>query len=121
MKSLLFATATALALPFAALAEPAYFIAQIQVDNWDRFFAEYGAQVLPMLMEHDATILVGGPGAVPLEGEWAGNHTVVIEFTSRDALEAWYNSPEYEAARAMRHSLTSLNNIVIADAFVIQQ
>lgn len=119
MKSLLLSTALLLASPFAAMAEPAYFIAQIQVDDWDRFMSEYGAKALPTLMKSGGKILVGGPGATPLEGEWQGNHSVVIEFESREAIEAWYNSPEYAQARPFREAVTSMNNIVIADGFVM--
>ncbi|GAA6179256.1 MULTISPECIES: DUF1330 domain-containing protein [unclassified Shimia] len=119
MKSLLLSAALALTLPTIAAADPAYFIAQIQVDDWDQFFEEYGAKTLPTLVEHNAKILVGGPGATTLEGEWVGNHTVVLEFESREALEGWYNSAEYQAARPLRFETTSLNNIIAADAFVM--
>lgn len=119
MKSLILGTISALTLPLMAMAEPAYFIAQIQVDDWDAFMSEYGPRAMGTLMEHNIKVLVGGPGATTLEGEWAGNHTVVIEFESREAIEDWYNSPEYAAARPFRFDTTSLNNIVIADGFVM--
>ncbi|TQV66284.1 DUF1330 domain-containing protein [Aliiroseovarius halocynthiae] len=103
------------------MADPAYFIAQIQVDDWDRFIGEYGSVALPTLMEHNAKILVGGPGATVLEGQWAGNHTVVLEFENREALDTWYASPEYQAARPFRDATTSLNNIVATEAFVMPE
>jgi uncharacterized protein (DUF1330 family) len=34
-----------------------------------------------------------------------------------DAAKAWYDSPEYTAARPLRHANTGLNNIVFAEAF----
>jgi uncharacterized protein (DUF1330 family) len=117
MKNLLLSTITAAVLPVIAMADPAYFIAQIQVDDWDKFMTEYGAAAGPSLMEYEAKILVGGPGATVIEGDWAGNHTVVIEFKDMDTATAWYNSPNYESARPLRHANTSLNNIVFANAF----
>ena len=117
MKCLLLSTIAALALPVMALADPAYMIAQIQVDDWDKFMSEYGAAAFPTLMEHGAKVLVGGPGAVVIEGEWAGNHTVVLEFESMEKAHAWYNSTSYTQARPLRFENTSLNNIVFAEAF----
>ena len=121
MKAFILGAVTALALPLAAMANPVYFVAQIQVDDWDKFIGEYGMSTLPTLMQADAKILVGGPGAEIVEGDWSGNHTVVLEFASREAFEGWYNSPEYEALRPVRYQHTSMNNIVVADAFVMPE
>lgn len=121
MKSLLLSTVGAIVLPIMAMADPAYFIAQIQVDDWDKFLTEYGTLAGPTLMEHGAKILVGGPGATVIEGEWAGNHTVVIEFESMESAESWYNSPEYTEARPFRHAQTSVNNIVFAEGFTAME
>lgn len=118
MKSLIFAAMTVLATPAIALADPAYFIAQIQVDNWESFMSEYGAQALPSLMEHGAKILGGGPDAKVLEGEWPGNHTVLIEFESMEKAEAWYTSANYVEALPLRYKHTSINNVVFVPAFV---
>lgn len=114
MKRLLLGIFTALAIPAAALADPAYFIAQIQVDDWDKFVNDYGNAAIPTLIEHEAKVLVAGPQIEPLEGEWAGNHLVVIEFKDMDAAKAWYNSEDYQAAREIRLKHTSLNNLVFA-------
>jgi uncharacterized protein (DUF1330 family) len=37
-----------------------------------------------------------------LEGNFDRDRLVVIEFADRAAAEAWYNSPEYQAARKLR-------------------
>ncbi|MER7763939.1 DUF1330 domain-containing protein [Streptomyces sp. NPDC097619] len=47
-------------------------------------------------------------GVLPeaLEGDWAGDHRmVVIEFDSLERAKSWYGSPEYAAARATRSDL----------------
>lgn len=117
MKKTLLSTIAAVMLPLTAMADPAYFIAQIEVSDWDKFMTEYGALAGPTLMDYNAKVLVGGPGATVIEGEWAGNHTVVIEFESMEAAKAWYESPEYTEARPLRIANTNLNNIVFAEAF----
>ena len=117
MKKILLSTIAAVMLPLTAMADPAYFIAQIEVNDWDKFMTEYGALAGPTLMNYNAKVLVAGPGANVIEGEWAGNHTVIIEFEDMDAAKAWYDSPEYAAARPLRIANTDLNNIVFAEAF----
>lgn len=118
MKSLIFAAMAVLATPVIAMADPAYLIAQIHVDDWESFMDEYGTAVAPTLMEHGARVMIAGPGAEVLEGEWPGNHTVVVEFESMEKAKAWYTSAEYAEALPLRHKNTSLNNLVFAPAFV---
>jgi uncharacterized protein (DUF1330 family) len=102
-----------------ATAEPVYMIAQIQIEDQEKYFNEYGAAVFPIVMGTGAKVLVASPLVNTLEGEWAGNWTVVIEFPSEEAaMGDWYNSDAYEAVRELRFATTSVNNLVIAPGFV---
>ena len=122
MKSLLLATVSALAIPMMAMADPVYMIAQIQIEDHETYFNEYGAGVFPILMEAGAKVLVASPTVDTLEGEWAGNWTVVIEFANEQAaLDQWYNSDAYVEVRKTRLAATSFGNMVIAPAFVPPQ
>lgn len=119
MKSLLLAAVSALALPMMATADPVYMIAQIQIEDQETYFNEYGAGVFPILMETGAKVLVASPTANTLEGEWAGNWTVVIEFSNEEAaLNQCYNSDAYVEVRKIR---LAAGNMVIAPAFVPPQ
>ncbi len=122
MKSLLLAAVSAFAIPMMATAGPVYMIAQIQIEDQETYFNEYGAGVFPILMEAGAKVLVASPATNTLEGEWAGNWTVVIEFPNEQAaLDQWYNSVAYVEARKIRLAATSYGNMVIAPAFVPPQ
>lgn len=46
-------------------------------------------------------LLMGGP-ATAVEGEAPEGLTVILEFPSRAAAEAWYASPEYQAIVGIR-------------------
>lgn len=123
MKKLLKQAAIALsmfALSAAAVhADPVYMVAQIQIEDQQRYFDEYGTAVFPIVMETGAKVLVATPTVELLEGEWDGNWTVVIEFPSEEAaLEDWYNTDAYADVRELRFATTSVNNLVIAPAFV---
>ena len=42
-----------------------------------------------------------------VEGEAAGNRTVIMEFESEDDFRRWYDSPEYQAVVGKRHAATT--------------
>lgn len=122
MKTLLLAAVSALAIPMMATADPVYMIAQIQIEDQETYFNEYGAGVFPILAGSGANVLVASPTVNTLEGEWSGNWTVVIEFPNEEAaLDQWYNSDAYVEVREIRLAATSLGNMVIAPAFVPPQ
>ena len=113
------ATAALLAGLGVAQAEPVYLIAQIQIDDQRSYFDDYGTATVPLVLGTGAKVLVATPSVTTLEGEWKGNWTVVIEFPSEQAaLADWYNSDAYEDVRELRFASTSLNNLVVAPAFV---
>jgi uncharacterized protein (DUF1330 family) len=122
MKPLLLAAVSALALPMMAMADPVYMIAQIQIEDQETYFNKYGAGVFPILMDTGAKVLVASPTVNSLEGEWAGNWTVVIEFPNEEAaLDQWYNSDAYVEVRQIRLAATSFGNMIVAPAFVPPQ
>lgn len=119
LKTIAIAVAATAATTIAAFAEPVYMMAQIQIEDQEKYFNEYGAAVIPIVMGTGAKVLVATPTVNTLEGEWAGNWTVVIEFPSEEAaLDGWYNSEAYVDVRELRIATTSINNIVIAPGFV---
>lgn len=102
-----------------ALAEPVYMIAQIQVDDKDKFFNQYGPAAGASLMENGAKILVATPTHKKLEGEWTGNWTVIVEFASQEMADGWYNSSDYQTnAIPLRRASTAFGNMIIVPAFV---
>ncbi len=103
----------------SVMADPVYMIAQIKVENQEKYFTEYGGAALPLLLEQDAKILAGGPAAKILEGEWEGNLTVVIEFPSQEKADAWYYNPKYQKAIKLRHAYASVSNLIFVPAFAM--
>lgn len=78
---------------------PAYMIAQY------RNSAEYDAYrsaVVALNRLHGARILTKAGTARALEGNWAFDSMVVVEFESQAAAEAFYSSQAYEHIKALR-------------------
>jgi uncharacterized protein (DUF1330 family) len=102
-----------------AMDTPVYMIAQIQIEDQDKFFNEYGPAAAPSVFGSGGKVLVATPTVNSLEGDWVGNWTVVIEFPSEEAaLSDWYASESYASAIDIRMAATSAGNMVIAPGFV---
>jgi uncharacterized protein (DUF1330 family) len=48
-----------------------------------------------------------------LEGQWNFTRTVLLEFPSEEAANAWYRSPEYESLAQHRHAASAANIVMI--------
>jgi uncharacterized protein (DUF1330 family) len=77
-------------------------------------FAAYGQAVPPLVARHGGRYLVLGGPTLVLEGESADVKTVVSEWPSQDAALAFWNSPEYRAARELRAG-TGEFSVVLVD------
>jgi uncharacterized protein (DUF1330 family) len=71
-------------------------------------FEEYRTKVGPMIAKHGGRYLTkGGSHKMPEGGHWKPERVVIIEFPDIDALNAWYNSPDYQPLIALRKECTS--------------
>lgn len=57
--------------------------------------------------------LVRGGAYEVLEGAWRPERLVIVEFPSREAARAFYDSPEYQAARAARAGVADFAMLLI--------
>jgi uncharacterized protein (DUF1330 family) len=73
-----------------------YWIARVDVEN-EAEYAAYRALNAVAFAKFGATFLVRGGPAHVVRGE-GRKHNVVLEFSSLEAAEACYASPEYQAA-----------------------
>ena len=49
---------------------------------------------------------------VVLEGDWSPSRLVILEFESLEKAKAWYDSPEYRAAREVRKGTGQFRMVV---------
>ena len=74
---------------------PAYIVVNATITD-QALLDEYVAAAGATLGGHQLKVHVANNEATILEGD-AGERIVVLEFPSRDAAMAWYQSPEYQA------------------------
>ncbi|MDN2565954.1 DUF1330 domain-containing protein [Aquibium sp. A9E412] len=88
-----------------------YWIAHVEVRDAERY-KDYVATAKPAFERYGARFLARGGAAEPMEGKaWARN--VVIEFPSLQAARDCYNSPEYQAAKAIRVTVADADMILV--------
>lgn len=64
--------------------------------------AAYGKAALPTIIEAGGKVLVFEENPENIEGEIGNKRTVVLEWPTREAAMAWYNSPAYQAVLGRR-------------------
>ena len=91
----------------------AYLIAVETVKDED-MFAEYRRQVVSTLQPFEGQFIARGGKLTVLEGQWQHERTVIIEFPTREAAEAWYKSADYQKIVDLRLRSTT-GSLVILD------
>ena len=77
-----------------------YVMAGLNVSQPDGF-QRYAELALPSLAKYGAKVLAVGP-VTSLEGINPWQRYVLIEFADQATVDAWYRSPEYQAAIPLR-------------------
>lgn len=91
-----------------------YIIARVTVDDNDAYM-RYAQGALIAMKKYGARILARGGKFEPLDGD-ARPRNVILEFESYDQAKAYFNSPEYQAARAHRLG-KSIGEFVLVEGF----
>ncbi|MGB9183789.1 MAG: DUF1330 domain-containing protein [Solirubrobacteraceae bacterium] len=63
---------------------------------------EYSRQAVPQIQHFGGEVLAARGAVEVLEGDWRPQSVTVLRFDNMDALEAWYESPDYAPLKQMR-------------------
>jgi uncharacterized protein (DUF1330 family) len=74
----------------------------------------YGQQALPTVLQAGGQIIVADDAPELIEGSWHGKRTVVLEFDSVEAARNWYQTPDYQRVRGLRHAAADSNAVIVA-------
>lgn len=80
---------------------PAYVISRIRVTDEARF-AKYREASIPVATKFGAEYLARSNKVEALDGTYDGRRLVIIKFPDAKTARAFWNSPEYRAAREFR-------------------
>ena len=91
----------------------AYIVVQVDVKDPARY-ERYKSMVPPTLAKFGGRFIVRGGKTETLEGDWAPRRFVIVEFPSVEQAKAWWASPEYAEAKALRQA-TSVTQMIVAE------
>ena len=89
-----------------------YLIADVALRDPESY-REYVENVPPLIEKHGGRYRVRGGDTQVLEGEWTPSRLIVLEFPDRAAALAFYNGQEYEPYKALRHSISDSNLVIV--------
>jgi len=91
---------------------PAYVAVQIDIHD-PATYERYKELAPPSIIAHGGKYIARGGTVETLEGDWKPSRFVLLEFPSMDHARAWYHSPEYTRARAIRESCATGQMILV--------
>ena len=90
----------------------AYVLVEVEVTD-PATYEEYKQLTPASLAAYGGKFIVRGGACETLEGHWKPNRVVVLEFPSVEQAKAWWNSPEYSKAKAIRQRAANTRMIVL--------
>jgi uncharacterized protein (DUF1330 family) len=91
---------------------PAYLIVETDIHDSEQYELYKAASTGAVAAGGGHFIVRGGELAV-LEGDWNPERLVVLEFEDLDAIRRFYDSPEYQAAKALREGAANLRMVAV--------
>jgi uncharacterized protein (DUF1330 family) len=79
----------------------AYVVVQISIED-PVAYEQYKVLAAPAVAAYGGRYVVRGGRSEVLEGTWQPSRLVILEFPSRGQARAWWSSPEYAPAKAIR-------------------
>ena len=92
---------------------PAYLVVHVDVHDPERY-EEYKALAPPSIRAYGGRYLTRGGATEVLDGDCTPKRLVLLEFPTMDQARAFYGSPEYAEALALRHA-TATSSVVLLD------
>jgi uncharacterized protein (DUF1330 family) len=94
----------------------AHLIVTAHITDRAAFMAGYAPAAGALVERFGGRYVIRAPGATQVEGEgWDGASVVVSEWPDRAAAEAFWNSPEYAEAKALREGIAEVSVLLIGD------
>jgi len=92
---------------------PAYVVVNISVHEPEPY-AQYRAMAPPTIALYGGRYIARGGATEVKEGDWRPERLVILEFPDVASAEAWWNSPEYAPAKALRQSCADAQLVITA-------
>ena len=95
---------------------PVYVVNAYDIHDFETF-KQYPLRVAPLLVKHGAKVLAMDTEPKVLEGI-PRTMNAIVEFPSEEAVDNFYNDPEYQSFIHLRHDSTSNCTMIMLKQFV---
>jgi uncharacterized protein (DUF1330 family) len=90
----------------------AYIVVHVDVHDPARYDV-YKEMAPASIRQYGGRYLTRGGATEVLEGDWTPKRLVLLEFPSMEQARAWWDSPEYAEAKALRIATTTSHMILL--------
>jgi uncharacterized protein (DUF1330 family) len=91
---------------------PAYVVVEVAIQDAETY-ERYKLLAPPSIGAYGGRYLARGGAIEVLEGSWNPPRLVILEFPTVERARAWWNSPEYAPAKALRQSCTQTDMLLL--------
>ena len=91
----------------------AYLVLDFSVHDFPGFMP-YVSEIPALITRHCGRYIVRGDPPTVIEGDWAPERMVILEFPSRDAAQAFLADPDAQPLFQLRHRTTN-SKLVLVD------
>ena len=91
---------------------PVYMIAINQVTNPDGYAKEYVPPAQKSVKDHGGEYVAAGPGT-QVVGNLPQGPVVILRWESMEALQAWHNSPDFQATLKVGEKYAKFNIVAV--------
>ena len=90
---------------------PAFVVVDISIHD-PVTYERYKTMAPTSIFQYGGRYAVRGATVTTLEGTWRPERFVILEFPTADQARAWWNSPEYASAKALRQSCATTDLLI---------
>ncbi len=94
----------------------AYFISDQQEVTDPDTLKSYAAGVVDTVNKYGGKVIVRDSEPEGVEGDWDPKRVIILEFSDKAALKAWYGSPEYSELLKLRLASAKGNAMMVDGA-----
>ena len=91
---------------------PVYMIAINEVSNQEGYAKEYVSPAQKSVKDHGGEYVAAGPGT-QVAGNLPRGPVVILRWDSMEALQAWHNSPDFQAALKIGEKYAKFNIVAV--------
>jgi uncharacterized protein (DUF1330 family) len=91
---------------------PVYMIAINEVSDQERYAKEYVSPAQKSVKDYGGEYVAAGPGT-QVAGSLPHGPVVILRWESTEALQAWHNSPEFQAALKIGERYAKFNIVAV--------